>query len=149
MMKVILTKNVENLGDIGEIKTVSDGYARNYLLPGRFALKATKHSEQQVEKMKARYIAEKGKLLQKAKGTAEAIGKIELNIAKNVHEEKKLFGSLGVSEITDALAAKKIQVDRKAVIIKEPIKEIGIYDVEIRLHPEVSASVKVWVTAAE
>jgi len=149
MMKVILTKNVENLGDIGEIKTVSDGYARNYLLPGRFALKATKHSEQQVEKMKARYIAEKGKVLQKAKGTAEAIGKIELNIAKNVHEEKKLFGSLGVSEITDALAAKKIQVDRKAVIIKEPIKEIGIYDVEIRLHPEVSASVKVWVTAAE
>jgi len=149
MMKVILTKNVENLGDIGEIKTVSDGYARNYLLPGRFALKATKHSEQQVEKMKARYIAEKGKLLQKAKGTAEAIGKIELNIAKNVHEEKKLFGSLGISEITDALAAKKIQVDRKAVIIKEPIKEIGIYDVEIRLHPEVSASVKVWVTAAE
>ena len=148
-MKVILTKNVENLGDIGEIKTVSDGYARNYLLPGRFALKATKHSEQQVEKMKARYIAEKGKLLQKAKGTAEAIGKIELNIAKNVHEEKKLFGSLGVSEITDALAAKKIQVDRKAVIIKEPIKEIGIYDVEIRLHQEVSASVKVWVTAAE
>ncbi|MFH2084081.1 MAG: 50S ribosomal protein L9 [Candidatus Omnitrophota bacterium] len=149
MMKVILTKNVENLGDIGEIKTVSDGYARNYLLPGNFALKATKHSEQQVEKMKTRYIAEKGKLLQKAQEIASAIAKTEINIAKNVHEEKKLFGSLGVSEITEALAAKKIHIDRKSVIIKEPIKEIGIYDVEIRLHPEVSASVKVWVTAAE
>lgn len=148
-MKVILMKNVENLGDIGEIKSVSDGYARNYLLPGRFAMKATKHSEQQVEKMKARYIAEKGRLLQKAQETAEVIGKTEINIAKNVHEEKKLFGSLGASEISEALAAKKINIDRKAVVIKEPIKEIGIYDVEIKLHPEVSASLKVWVTAAE
>jgi len=148
-MKVILTKNVENLGNIGEIKTVADGYARNYLLPEGCALKATKHSEQQVDKMKARYIAEKGEILQKAKETAGAIDKTEINISKNVHDEKKLFGSLGVSEIVEALAAKKIKVDRKAVIIKEPIKEIGIYDVELRLHPEVSASIKVWVTAAE
>ncbi|MEA2082621.1 MAG: 50S ribosomal protein L9 [Elusimicrobiota bacterium] len=148
-MKVILTKNVANLGDIGEIKVVSNGYARNYLLPENFALKATKHAEQQVEKMRARYIAEKGEILQKAKETAGMIDKTEINISKNVHEEKKLFGSLGVSEIVEALAAKKIKVDRKSVIIKEPIKEIGIYDVEIRLHPEVSASVKVWVTAAE
>lgn len=148
-MKVILTKNVENLGDIGEIKTVADGYARNYLLPEGCAFKATKHSEQQVDKMKARYIAEKGEILQKAKVTAQAIDKTEINISKNVHEEKKLFGSLGVSEIVAALAAKKIKVARKAVIIKEPIKEIGIYDVELRLHPEVSVSVKVWVTAAE
>ncbi|MCD6310895.1 MAG: 50S ribosomal protein L9 [Elusimicrobia bacterium] len=148
-MKVILTKNVENLGDIGEIKVVADGYARNYLLPGGFALKSTKHAEQQVEKMKALYIAEKGRILQKAKEAAEALDKAEINIAKNVHEEKKLFGSLGVSEIVEALAAKKIKIDRKSVIIKEPIKEIGIYDVEIRLHPEVSASVKVWVTATE
>ncbi len=148
-MKVILTKNVENLGDIGEIKIVADGYARNCLLPGGFAFKATKHSEQQVEKMKARYIAEKGRILQKAKEEALALDKSEINISKNVHEEKKLFGSLGASEIVAALAAKKIKVERKSVIIKEPIKEIGIYDVEIRLHPEVSASVKVWVTATE
>ncbi|MBA3065589.1 50S ribosomal protein L9 [bacterium] len=148
-MKVILTKNVENLGDIGAVKLVADGYARNYLLPGGFALKATKHSEQQVEKMKSRYIAEKGKILQKAKDAAEAINKTEINISKNVHEEKKLFGALSVSEIADALAEKNINVDRKSIIIKEAIKEIGIYDIEIKLHPEVSASVKVWVTAKE
>lgn len=148
-MKIILIRNDENLGDIGTIKEVSSGYARNYLLPKGIARLANANTVQQVEKMKERYIAQKGKDLEKAKLIAEKLKGVELNISQSVHDENKLFGSVGASDIAAALSEKNFNISKNTILVAEPIRELGIYDIELKLHPEVSATVKVWVTPKE
>ena len=148
-MKVVLSKNVENLGDIGMIKEVAAGFARNFLIPKGFAYRATAERVKQVEKIKRDYIEKKGRLLQKAAAAAEKLKSTELNIARSAHEENKLFGSVTESDIADALKEKGFEIDRKQIRIDQPIKELGIYQVGVKLHPEVTATLKVWVTPKE
>ena len=148
-MKVVLSKNVENLGDIGMIKDVAAGFARNFLIPKGLAYKATAERVKQVEKIKRDYIEKKGRLLQKAAAAAEKLKSTELNIARSAHEENKLFGSVTESDIADALKEKGFEIDRKQIRIDQPIKELGIYQVGVKLHPEVTATLKVWVTPKE
>ena len=148
-MKIILAENVENLGEIGAVKDVKEGFARNYLLPKGLAYPATKNEIKRVEKIKARYIESKGKELQKAQAKAERLKNMELNIVRPVHEEKKLFGAVSASEIAAALAEKGIEMDKKRIVIKNAIKEVGIYEVPVKIHPEVTAQLKIWITPKE
>jgi len=148
-MKIILAENVANLGEIGEVKDVKEGFARNYLLPEGKAYPATDNDIKRVEKIKARYIERKGKELQKAVALAESIKGTEINLVRPVHEEKKLFGAVSTSEIAAALEEKGIVVDKKKIVIKDAIKEVGIYEVTVKIHPEAEAKLKIWVTPKE
>ena len=148
-MKIVLAKNIANFGEIGDVKEVADGYARNFLIPRKLALPATDSAIRQIAKRRALYIEKKGKELQKAKLLAEELSKVEISILREVREEKKLFGSVTVSEVLAALKERGFDLNGDQIIINEPIKEVGIYNVSVKLHPEVSASVKIWVAPKE
>ena len=148
-MKIILAENVVNLGDIGDVKDVKEGFARNYLLPNGMAYPATANEIKRVDKIKARYIERKGRELQKAQALAARLKDTELNIVRPVHEEKKLFGAVSPAEIASALLVKGIEIDKKRIVMKDAIREVGIYEVSVKIHPEVEAKLKIWVTPKE
>jgi len=144
-MQVILQENVRNLGDAGDIVTVKDGYARNFLLPRKKAVSANPKNMKELEHHK-RAVAVK---VQKMKGEAEQLAKklkdLSLTIARESGEEEKLFGSVTNKDIADALRAEGVIIDRHDIQLEGQIKQIGVFDVNIRLHPEVTGVVKVWV----
>jgi large subunit ribosomal protein L9 len=148
-MKVILKEDVEGLGKYGEQMNVANGYARNFLLPRKLAVEATVHTvrifEQQAAKH-AKFVAEAKSDCEKL---AAIINAIELSIPAKAGEEGKLFGSVTVGDITEALAKHGQELDKKKVHLAEPIKTLGTYSVSIKLHPEVTATVKVNVTKDE
>ncbi len=143
-MKVILRENLDNLGEIGEVVEVKDGYARNFLIPRKLAFEANTKNLNQLEAQKKQLERkiEKEKIL--AEKTREELEKISLTIQMKVGEDGKLFGSVTTQMIADALKEKGFEIDRKTITIPEPIKALGIYTVEIKLHKDVEAKVKVW-----
>lgn len=149
-MKVILTKDVEGWGTIGDIIEVKDGFARNYLIPKGLAYPATDNYVKMVQnilKQKARKL-EKEK--QKALEIAEKIKDAEITLKKKVGLTGKLYGSVTAADITQALQEQYgVEIDRKKVMLRNPIRDIGTYAVKIRLHPEVSVSIKVNVQPEE
>ncbi len=144
-MEVILLGDVEKLGPFGEIVKVSDGYARNYLLPKGLALKATAQNKKQleVERKKKRVHAEKER--EHLTEFAQLLGRTPCTVKKQVGENDKLFGSVTSIDIAKSLKTEGIELDKKLIMLKEPIKALGIYDVPVKLHPEIEAIVKVWV----
>jgi len=144
-MEVILRDHVEKLGKRGEIVKVSDGYARNYLLPRKLALPATagnkKHVERERKIMESREAEEKSQ----AEGIAARLSAIDISIARRVGETDQLYGSVTAADITDFLKAKGFEVDRRKLILPEPIKSIGEFDVPLKLHREVTVPLKVKV----
>jgi large subunit ribosomal protein L9 len=144
-MEIILREHVEHLGKRGEIVKVADGYARNYLLPRKLALLATagnkKHVERERKIMETRESAEKGQ--------AEAMGArltaIDIAIARRVGDTAQLYGSVTASDIADFLKAKGFEIDRRKLILPEPIKAIGEHTVPLKLHREVTIPLKVRV----
>ncbi len=148
-MKVILTKDVEGLGFFGDIVTVKDGYAMNYLIPRGLALPATegniRHIQTILEQKKRKLEREKKKAEELAKKLADVI----VEVRKPAGEGGKLFGSVTATDIVEALKAKGIEIERKNVVFYHPIKEIGIFPVKIRLHKDVSVDIKVDVKPEE
>jgi large subunit ribosomal protein L9 len=144
-MEIILREHVDHLGERGEIVKVADGYARNYLLPRKLALPATEGNKRHVER--ERKIVEARELEQR--GVAEALGArlaaVEIEIARRVGDTDQLYGSVTSSDIADFLNGKGFEVDRRKLILLEPIKAIGDYDVPLKLHREVSVALKVRV----
>jgi len=144
-MEVILRDHVEKLGKRGEIVKVSDGYARNYLLPQKLALRATegnkKHVERERKIMESREAEEKGQ----AEGIASRLSAIDISIARRVGDTEQLYGSVTAADITDFLKAKGFEIDRRKLILPEPIKAIGEFDVPLKLHREVTVPLKVKV----
>lgn len=144
-MKIILTQDVDKLGNKGDIKNVSDGYARNFLLVKKLVVEATpaniKLVEERKKKDKVKIEKEKGKYVQ----LAEEIGKKSITISKQVGEEDKMFGVVTSEDVAEALKAEGVEVDKRKIEITEPIKALGVYSVPIKLHPEVTATVKIWV----
>jgi large subunit ribosomal protein L9 len=144
-MEIILREHVEHLGKRGEIVKVADGYARNYLLPRKLALPVTegnrKHVERERKIMESRESEEKGQ--------AEAIGArlnaIDIVIARRVGDTEQLYGSVTSSDIADFLKAKGFEIDRRKLILPEPIKAIGEHTVPLKLHREVTIPLKVRV----
>ena len=144
-VEVLLMDQVEGLGIEGDIVKVSDGYARNYLFPRGYATEVTEGKKRQIEKKRLERLTQ----LQKEKSVAEELAKkidgVECTIAAKVGETGKMFGSVGVPQILEKLSEKGLEIDRSKVALAAPLHELGVFDVEIRLHPEVTAVLKVWI----
>ncbi|QSQ14311.1 50S ribosomal protein L9 [Myxococcus landrumensis] len=146
-MKVILREDIENLGKSGELVTVKDGFGRNYLLPRKKAVLASEQNLRQLEHEKAVITARNAKLKGAAEEQAKKVGSIKVTIKRKVGEQDKLFGSVTALDIAEAVASQGQTVDRRAIHLPEPIKTLGNFEVELRLHREVTAKIKVEVAA--
>ena len=144
-VKLILLDDVENLGLAGDEVTVSPGYARNYLLPRGLASKATPGIMRIVESRKAQIAARRAQELADAQALAAKLAEVEISIAMQATEDDQLFGSVTPRMIADELAARGINVEHSRVKLDPPLKTLGGYDVEIKLHAEVTGKVKVWI----
>lgn len=144
-MKVILRKDFEQLGKIGDLVEVKDGYARNFLFPRHIAYVATKGNLAALEEEKKQVVKKEAKELEAAQNIATELEKVSVTIPVKVGEEDKIFGSVTTQMISDALKEKGFEVDKRKIEISEPIKSLGIYSVSIKLHHKVEAVVKTWV----
>ena len=144
-MKVILRQNFEPLGQIGDVIEVKDGYARNYLLPHKIAYTALKGNIRALEEEKQNVAKKSQQELNAADKLAAELEKVSITIPVQVGEEDKIFGSVTTQMIVDALKEKGYDVDKRKVEIEETIKTLGIYSVNIKLHTNVSTTIKVWV----
>ena len=144
-MEVILRQHVDNLGRRGEIVKVADGYARNYLLPRKLALPATAGNKQHVERerkiLEVREAEERGQ----AQAVAARLSALTISISRRVGDTEQLYGSVTASDIADFLREKGFEIDRRKLILVEPIKALGEFDVPLKLHREVTVPLKVHV----
>jgi large subunit ribosomal protein L9 len=148
-MKVILRQDVENLGKMGDIVEVRDGYARNYLIPRGLAYYASEGAIRRLEQEKRQYQRRLERERISAQELAAQLEQLVLSIPVRVGEEGRLFGSVTPQMIADELSLRGFTIDRRAIVLEEPIRSLGTFEVKIKLHPEVVATVKLWVTSAE
>ncbi|MDX9708628.1 MAG: 50S ribosomal protein L9 [Trichloromonas sp.] len=148
-MNIILTENVENLGTIGQLVKVKPGYARNFLIPGGMAMEANPRNVKELEHRKRQLERKLQKLTQGAELLKKQIEALTCFFAHRAGEDGKLFGSVTSMEIGAKLAEAGIEIDRKKIVLNEPIKALGDYQVPVKLPAGVVASIKVIVTAAE
>ncbi len=148
-MKIILLENVEKLGNKGDIVEVADGYARNYLIPRKLAVAATPSNLRAWEAQQRLLKSKEEKLKAKAEKLARRINKTTVTIPVKVGEEGKLFGAVSSIDILNALREKGIEIEKGMIMLDEPIRETGSFKVEIRLHPEVHAHLRVVVEPKE
>ncbi|HEY7221540.1 MAG TPA: 50S ribosomal protein L9 [Candidatus Binatia bacterium] len=146
-MEVILKEDIANLGKIGEVVRVRDGYARNYLLPRGLVLIANKKNLKTFDHQKKLVTDQKQKIMRQAQGAADQLGAVSLVISMKVGEEGRLFGSVTNIHIEKALKAKGLDVDRRKIHLNEPIKTVGDYEVPIRLAAEITVPLKVSVVS--
>jgi large subunit ribosomal protein L9 len=148
-MLVILRENVENLGRVGDVVNVSDGYVRNYLLPRKLVVAADEKNVAVIEHHK-RLLAKKKEAQKKtADELAQKIADYSCTIKRKVGENDKIFGSVSATDISDALKAAGYDVEKRAIHIDTPIKSLGVHPVTVKLQPEVSTKLKVWVVKEE
>ena len=146
-MKVILTKEITALGNLGAVVDVAKGYARNYLIPQGLAMEATKGALARVEQMKGKYAQVRAKEQEAALAKVAGLEGVSVTITQRVGEGERLYGSVTAAMIAEALAAKGHDIDRKQLDLEEPIKKLGTYEVAVRLAPEVKGSITVEVVA--
>ncbi len=144
-MKVILRQNTEGVGQIGQVIDVKDGYARNFLIPRKLAYPALEGNIRALEEEKKTLSKKREQELTAAETLAAGLEKVSVTIPVQVGEEGKIFGSVTTQMISDALKEKGHDIDKRKIEIEEPIKALGIYTVSVKLHPNVSAKIKVWV----
>jgi large subunit ribosomal protein L9 len=144
-MEVILRQHVDNLGRRGEIVKVADGYARNYLLPRKLALLATAGNKQHVERERKIFEAREAEERGQAQALAARLTALTISIARRVGDTEQLYGSVTASDIAEFLKEKGFEVDRRKLILPEPIKALGEHDVPLKLHREVTVPLKVHV----
>lgn len=146
-VEVLLMDAVSGLGIEGDVVVVADGYARNYLFPQGFASVVTEGKKRQMEKKRELRL----QLMKKEKGAAEEIAKkfadLSCTITVKTSEGGKLFGSVGITQILENLETQGMKLEARQVKLKSPIHDLGVYDVEISLHAEVTATLKVWIVA--
>jgi large subunit ribosomal protein L9 len=142
-IKVVLQENVDNLGESGDVVRVRPGYARNFLIPRGLAAPATAASLARVDELKRQAKAK----AEKEKSAAEELGKklssTSVKLSRAVGEENKMYGSVTSRDIEEAYAAQGIEIDRKRIVLPEPLKTLGSHEVKVRLHPEVTVSARV------
>ena len=144
-MEIILIEAMKGMGIEGDIVNVADGYARNYLIPKGFAIQANSSNLKKINDIKRRQLTREKKELEVAQKLAEKITTLSCTIPVQVGEDDKLFGSVTTQDIAKALDSEGIEVDRRKIHLDEPIKELGVFTVDVKLHTEVTAVVKVWV----
>jgi large subunit ribosomal protein L9 len=146
-MKVILKSDVPKLGNAGDIITVKDGYARNYLIPKGLAIKADVGSVQALENLKKMLAQQMEKKKKEALKLKDRLMNISCTITRQAGEGEKIFGAVTARDIEEALKVENIHIDRKNILLEEPIKQLGIFEVPVKLHKDVEAKIKVWVVA--
>lgn len=144
-MKVILLEAIDKLGKVGDIVTVKEGFARNFLIPQNKARLATAGNMKVLESARKKEAAEVEKQVEAARALANRISNLSLTISAQAGDEEKLFGSVTSDTVSDALKEEGITIDKKDVIIEEPIKKLGVYQITIKVHPEVKASLRLWI----
>jgi len=144
-MKVILKEDIPNLGKAGQIVNVKDGYARNFLFPKGLALLADEKNMKILEYQKKKIEEEAKKKRQDAQSIFERLSQVNLKISAKAGEDQKLFGSITSKDIANALEKEGFAIDKKQITVSEPIKRIGEYEVEVKLHENITAKVKVTI----
>jgi len=144
-MKVILMKDVENLGGIGDELEVKDGYARNYLIPRKLVIESNKGALRILEQKQQERRRREQKIKDECLELAEKIKTVSCTISVRAGEKDKLFGTVTAEMIAEVLKDEGIEVDRRKIDLEEPIKALGVYNIEIRLHPEVKAEARIWI----
>lgn len=144
-MKVILRQNIENLGKTGDVVKVSDGYARNYLLPRKMVVIADETNTAAMEHHKRELSRKAEREKKDAQEVAKKLEQFSCTLARKVGENEKLFGSVTNADIADALSKGGFSVERRQIQLNEPIKQLGVFTVPVKLAGEVTAQVKVWV----
>ena len=149
MVRIILRQDVENLGEIGDIVDVKPGYARNYLLPQGFAYEATPANLKRHEEERKHLVNRSLRDRDRAEKVAEKLEGVSVTLKVKAGEEGRLFGSVTTSDIAEALGGQRIEIDRHIIRLAEPIKQLGVYKVPVRLHAEVQPEISVWVVAED
>ena len=144
-MEVILKQDVVKLGKLGDLVKVKDGFAHNFLIPKKLAVPVTSSNLKRLEQEKQRKSVAQEKLKKEALLLKEKLAGLSLTIAALVQEDEKLYGSIASHDIALALKEEGLEIDKNIILLSEPIKALGIYEVDVKLHPEVSAKVKVWI----
>lgn len=148
-MKVILREEIESLGNRGDVVNVREGYARNYLLPKGLVMRFTEGAHKVLEQERRVYEKRQAEEVKDAEALAASLNGVAVTIAKRVADSTTLYGSVTNLDLADALAAQNLKVDRRLIHLDKPIKALGDYEVRIRLHGKVSATVKLSVVPAE
>jgi large subunit ribosomal protein L9 len=144
-MKIILREAVERLGERGDIITVKDGFARNYLIPRGLALRATPGNMRTFEEEKRQLDVRENKTRRMADQFAKKLKSVSITATVSVGDEDRVFGSVTAQTISGLLKEKGFDIDKKKILMEEPIKALGVYTISIKLHSEVQGKVKVWV----
>jgi len=144
-MEVILREHVDNLGRRGEVVKVADGYARNFLLPRKLALRATDGNKKVIERERVKFDAKEAEEQKVAQAMSDRMANVTVEITRRVGETEALYGSVTSGDIAAALAAKGLELDRRKIVLQEPIKKVGEYDVPVKLHRDVTTHIKVRV----
>jgi large subunit ribosomal protein L9 len=144
-MEVILRQAIENVGQPGDLVNVSNGFARNFLLPRGLAYEATEGNLKRIVQEKERLQVAEQKRRDSAQAVADRLQEVSLTFSARVGDEGKLFGSITSADITEQLAAQGFNIEKRQIDLHEPIKALGIYRVPVKLHADVKSEVKVWV----
>ncbi|HEY6219414.1 MAG TPA: 50S ribosomal protein L9 [Gemmatimonadaceae bacterium] len=147
-MEVILRQAVENLGKPGEVVKVSNGYARNYLLPRGVAFEATPGNLKRIQLERERLEAAENERRASAQGLAEKLEQVQLTFSARVGDEGKLFGSVTSADVAQQLETQGFHIEKRQIDLHEPIKALGVYRIPIRLHADVKPEIRVWVIKA-
>ena len=145
-MEVILCQDVTDLGRTGDVVKVKDGYARNYLIPRQHAMAATKENKKKIEGHKARMAAQNEAKRQEAQTVADALAKVSCTVTVEVNDQEKLYGAVSEADILRALELEGQKFDRKDLVIEKPVDELGIFEIGVKLHPDVIGKFRLWVT---
>jgi len=144
-MKIILTQKHDTLGDVGEVVAVKAGYASNYLIPNGIAMAATPKNLKVIEQEKNRLMVAALREKKGAENLKKKLDTISVTAEVQVGEEERVFGAVTTQHIAELLAVKGFDVDRRKIVLDEPLKALGVYEVPVKLHPDVESMVKVWV----
>ena len=144
-MRILLREDMEHLGRRGDVVRVAPGYARNYLLPKGLAMSVTPGNMKRIEQEQRALQVRRDREKRGAEDLARRIADVSCTIVKKVGENEILYGAVTTQEIGQVLDKEGIEVDRRRILLEEPIKALGVYTVPIRVHPEVTADLKVWV----
>ncbi len=147
-VELTLLDNVNHLGEIGDVVKVADGFARNYLIPRELATKANPGALRQLEAKKRIRQEEYEKDVKSRRELSEKVVSSSITIPMQAGDNEKLYGSVTEQQIVDALAEMAIKIERKQVVLAEPIRKLGVFSVDIHLHREVITTIKVWVVKA-
>lgn len=146
-MKVILQEDIANLGRMGQVANVKEGYARNYLLPRGLVTVANEHNKAELAHKLAVLEKKRASVLAEAKKLGAQIEKISVTVSKQVGEDERIFGTVTNAELEHLLSEEGIKVSKKLIRLEDEIKKVGVYSAEVHVHPEVVAKFKVWVVA--